>query len=159
MEENEKTGEAMPEDLLETSEEIAMEEEKLPEIPMLGLRLSCGSGAKPFVQQFQFAADSPAKAVATEINDFLQMKVELLGIENPEKKNYFRKSDILPRRKMTIDILYKGSRVASSLMNVPLSPLAIFGHEGHFFESMVTVLLSQAQKTMKKSEFIKIIAQ
>lgn len=142
-------GEAMPENLLENQEEIANEVEILPEeVPVYGVRLKMGSGDKPFIQQFQFAADMHPQDVATELNEFFQMKVELLAIKSPDEKpkSYFRKSDVLPRRKGTIDILYKGAKIATGLLNVPVSPSMLFAHDGYGFKEIVKTLVRQAQK-------------
>lgn len=150
--ENMNEGEAMPENKI-ADEVIPMEEK----VPMFGLRMKMGKSSNPFIMQFQFKADIHPDDVAREINDFLQLKVNILGIENPDGKNYFRKSDVLPRRKGTIDIMYEGAKVASALMNVPVNPIAIFNNEGRFFKSLVNELLRGAKQVIAKGNRIEII--
>lgn len=159
MNENMNEGEAMPKDLIEDMEKVAEQAvEVIPEKqPVFGLRMKMGKANNPFVMQFQFKADAHPQDVANEINNFLQMKVELLGINNPDGKQYFRKSDVLPRRKGTIDILYDGAKVASSLMNVPVNPIAIFNNEGRFFRDVVTILLRQAKRNVANGTKLEVI--
>lgn len=119
-----------------------------------GIRLNFTNGSK---MSFSFDADAAPHLVAAEINNFMQMKVDFLGIRDSKGKSMFeRTSDVLPKRKMTIDILYKGELVKSAIMGVAVKPSAIFNNEGEFFSKTLSILCEHGQRLGRQIEQRKV---
>lgn len=159
-----KTGDA----LLESEVITEQANEEMPDMnvmPMFGLRLNFANGSK---MQFEFAADNNAADIANEINDFMQSKVRILDIKEEDTvkedgtivkgKRPFRASDVLPRRKATLDIAYNGTFVKSSLTNVACNPYMLFEKNGNLFNRLVKELLTNAQKSIAKKNAVALIA-
>lgn len=140
-----------------------------PEIVMpvrntYGLRINFmgNKGAKGACMRFEFSDEGTPAEIAEEMNCFIQNKVELLSIKTDDKVNEageivkgkrpFRASDVLPRRKATLDVVYNGALVKSSLMGVPCYPYQFFDNGGELFHKLIAVLVKQSHVAIEKKQ-------
>lgn len=135
-----------------------MQAEQLPlneevAAPTIGVRLNFNNGMH---LKFEFADASNTYDVSTEISEFLQSRVALLDIKSEKGKRAFKASDVLPRRKCTVDIVYDGKLVRSSLMGVPLQPWAIFDDNGVYFFKQLLRVISDTKKAISKPTLVEI---
>lgn len=113
------------------------------------LRLNFANGSR---MSFTFEDKADPTAVAQEITDFLRQKVEFHALKVDGKSPFVRKSDVIPNRRVTLDILCRGAVVQSALMGVDIKPAAIFKNEGELFLKLSAIILRQAAADQAKKE-------